>query len=188
GNGWTNYIEAGSVGWEAFSSTSSNASLGRSARFQSASSGDESNIGGLITPAIDLDAQEGETLRIKTSNSMADSSYLEVLYALDWDGNEATIATATWGVLSDAYVVKDTDSFVPWFNSGTIYLSCIEGTIHIAFKYTGSGFDHFDGIYELDDVNINYIPYNAKKIPFLCILINNPSSQWHNSYVAHVKV
>src|SRR5690606_32416879 len=105
GNGWTNYIEAGSVGWEAFSSTSSNASLGRSARFQSASSGDESNVGWLITPAIDLDAQEGETLRFKTSNSLADSSYLEVLYALDWDGNEATIATATWGVLSDAYVV-----------------------------------------------------------------------------------
>lgn len=158
GNGWTNYIEAGSVGWKAYSSTSSNASLGRSARFKSASSGDESNIGWLITPAINLDDQEGETLRFKTSNSLADSSYLEVLYSLDWDGTEANVTTATWGVLSAAYVVKDTDSFVPWFNSGSVDLSCATGTMYIAFKYTGSGQDNFDGVYELDDVSIDYMP------------------------------
>ncbi|MCF7566965.1 DUF5689 domain-containing protein [Sabulilitoribacter arenilitoris] len=155
--GWTNYIEAGTEAWEGWSSTSTNASLGRSARFQSASSGDESNIGWLIMPAIDLDAQDGETLRFKTSNSRADSSYMEVLYALDWDGNEANIKSATWGVLSAAYVVKDTDAFVPWFNSGSVDLSCISGTIHIAFKYTGSGQDTFDGIYELDEISIDFI-------------------------------
>ncbi len=158
GNGWTNYMEAGSVGWEAYSSTSSNASLGRSSRFKSASSGDVSNIGWLITPAINLDAQDGETLRFKTSNSLADSSYLEVLYSLDWDGTEANVTTATWGVLSAAYVVKDTDSFVPWFNSGSVDLSCATGTIHIAFKYTGSGLANFDGVYELDDISIDYVP------------------------------
>src|SRR5690606_14006594 len=48
GNGWTNYIEAGSIGWKAYTSTATNASLGRSARFNSASSGDDSNIGWLI--------------------------------------------------------------------------------------------------------------------------------------------
>lgn len=158
GNGWTNFIEAGSEGWEAYSSTSTNASLGRSARFKPASSGDASNVGWLITPAINLDAQEGETLRFKTSNSLADSSYLEVLYALDWDGTEANITSATWGVLSAAYVVKDTDSFVPWFNSGTVNLSCVTGTIHIAFKYTGSGQEIFDGVYELDAISVDYLP------------------------------
>ncbi|NMH87466.1 DUF5689 domain-containing protein [Flavivirga algicola] len=158
GNGWTNYIEAGNEGWEAYSSTSTNASLGRSARFKSASSGDISNIGWLITPAINLDAQEGETLRFKTSNSLADSSYLEVLYSLDWDGSEATITSTTWGVLSVAYVVKDTDSFVPWFNSGNVDLSCASGIIHVAFKYTGSGQDTFDGVYELDEVSIDCLP------------------------------
>ncbi len=156
GNGWTNYIETGSEAWEAYSSSSSNASLGRSARFKSASSGDDSNIGWLITPAINLDTQDGETLRFKTSNSQADSSFLEVLYTSDWDGDEAHVTSATWGVLSAAYVVKDTDSFVPWFNSGNVDLSCITGTIHIAFKYTGSGQDTFDGVYELDDIHIDY--------------------------------
>jgi hypothetical protein len=156
-DGWTNYIEAGSEAWEGYSSTSSNASLGRSARFQSASSGDESNIGWLITPAINLDAQDGETLRFKTSNSLADSSFMEVLYSLDWDGTETGVASATWGVLSAAYVVKDTDSFAQWFNSGSVDLSCISGTIHIAFKYTGSGQSTFDGVYELDDISIDYV-------------------------------
>ncbi|MDN3664727.1 DUF5689 domain-containing protein [Algibacter miyuki] len=157
GNGWTNYIEAGSEAWEGYSSTSSNASLGRSARFQCASSGDDANVGWLITPAINLDAQDGETLRFKTSNSLADSSFMEVLYSLDWDGSEATVTSATWGVLSDAYVVKDSDSFVPWFNSGTVDLSCVTGTMHIAFKFTGSGQDTFDGVYELDEVSIDFV-------------------------------
>lgn len=155
-DGWTNYKEAGTEAWEGYSSTSSNASLGRSARFQSASSGDESNIGWLITPAINLDEQEGETLRFKTSNSLADSSFMEVLYSLDWDGTEIGVTSATWGILSAAYVVKDTDSFAQWFNSGSIDLSCVSGTIHIAFKYTGSGQSTFDGVYELDDISIDY--------------------------------
>lgn len=157
-DGWTNYIEAGTEAWEGYSSTSSNASLGRSARFQPASSGDDSNIGWLITPAINLDAQDGETLRFKTSNSLADSSFMEVLYSLDWDGTEANITSATWGTLSAAYVVKDTDSFVPWFNSGSVDLSCESGTVYIAFKYTGSGQDTFDGVYELDEIRVDYVP------------------------------
>jgi hypothetical protein len=157
-DGWINYVEAGSEGWEGYSSTSSNASLGRSARVQVSSSGDESNITWLITPAIDLDTYNDVTLRFKTSNSLADSSFMEVLYSLDWDGTEVTITSATWGVLSAAYIVKDTDSFVPWFNSGTVDLSCATGMIHIAFKYTGSGQDNFDGIYELDDVRVDYMP------------------------------
>lgn len=156
-DGWVNYMETGSQAWEGYSSTSSNASLGRSARFQSASSGDASNIGWLIAPAIDLDAQDGETLRFKTSNSLADSSFMEVLYSLDWDGDEDTITSSTWGVLSAAYVVKDTDSFAPWFSSGVVDLSCESGIIHIAFKYTGGGQASFDGVYELDAISIDYV-------------------------------
>ncbi|GAA4280512.1 DUF5689 domain-containing protein [Gaetbulibacter aestuarii] len=156
GSGWTNYIEAGSEGWEAFSSSSSNASIGRSARFNSASSGDLSNIGWLITPSIDLDNYSGVTLQFKTSNSRADSSFMEVLCSSDWDGRKENIRSATWKVLEDAYVVKDTDPFAPWFNSGPVALSCLSGTIHIAFKYTGGGQDSFDGVYELDEVKISY--------------------------------
>ncbi len=154
--GWTNYIEKGRQGWEGWSSTATNASLGRSARFQSASSGDVNNVGWLITPEIDLEAQDGETLSFRTSSSRADSSYMEVFFADDWDGSHAGVSEATWRILSDAYVVKDTDAFVPWFPSGPVNLSCLSGTIHIAFKYTGGGQDSFDGVYELDDIHISY--------------------------------
>jgi hypothetical protein len=157
-DGWTNYIEAGTEGWEGYSSTSSNASLGRSARVQPASSGDLSNITWLITPAIDLDTYNNVTLSFKTSNSLANSSFMEVLYSLDWDGTEANVTSATWGVLSAAYVVKNSDSFVQWFNSGNVNLSCATGMMHIAFKYTGGGIDTFDGIYELDEISVDYLP------------------------------
>lgn len=157
GNGWTNYIEAGSEGWEAYVATGTNASLERSARMQSASSGDLSNIAWLITPAIDLDNQNGETLRFKTSSSFADSSDMQVLYSANWDGTEANVTNATWSVLSDAYIIKNTDYFGSWFNSGNVDLSCLTGTIHIAFKYIGSGNPTFDGTYELDEVSVDYV-------------------------------
>ena len=82
---------------------------------------------------------------------------MEVLNSLDWDGIEANITSATWGVLSAAYVVKDSDSFAPWFSSGNVDLSCVSGTIYIAFKYTGSGQGTFDGIYELDEISVDYM-------------------------------
>lgn len=158
GNGWTNYIEAGSEGWEAYVATGTNASLDRSARMQSASSGDVHNIAWLITPAINLDVQDGETLRFKTSSSFADSSDMQVLYSTNWDGSEANVTNATWSILSDAYIIKNTDYFGSWFNSGNVDLSCLTGNIHIAFKYTGSGNPTFDGTYELDEVSIDYVP------------------------------
>ena len=156
GNGWTNFIQEGSEGWEAFTSTGSNSSLGISARVGSFNSGDASTIAWLITPEINLDAQENETLVFQTSNSFADGSTMELLFSTDWDGTEAGVATATWGVVSDAYITQDSDSFSSWFESGIVDLSCADGTIHFAFKYTGSGEADFDGTYELDEISIDY--------------------------------
>ncbi|GAA4803865.1 DUF5689 domain-containing protein [Litoribaculum gwangyangense] len=156
GNGWTNYIQSGTEGWEAYSATGSNASLGISARVGSFRSNDVSTIAWLITPAINLDAQENETLVFKTSNSFSDGSNMEVLLSTDWDGTESGISTATWGVLTDAYITQDSDSFSSWFDSGIVNLSCVSGTVYIAFKYTGSGEADFDGTYELDDISIDF--------------------------------
>ena len=155
GNGWTNYIQEGTEGWEAYTQSGTNSSLGRSARVGSFNSGDASSIAWLITPAINLDAQNGETLNFKLSNSFSDGSELELLFSPDWDGTEANITSATWGVLPAAYIVQDSDFFGAWFDSGNVDLSCAEGTIHIAFKYTGSGVADFDGTFELDEISID---------------------------------
>lgn len=155
GNGWTNFIEEGTQGWEAYTQTGTNSSQGISARVGSFGSGDASSVAWLITPQIDLDANNGVTLQFETSNSFSDGSTMEVLFSDDWDGTEDGITTATWGILSDAYVTDDDDFFGEWFESGIVDLSCASGQIYVAFKYVGSGIADFDGTYELDFVSID---------------------------------
>ena len=155
GNGWTNFIQSGTEGWEAYTQTGTNSSLGVSARVRPANSNDASTVAWLITPAIDLDTNNGVTLNFQTSNSFANGSNMEVLFSSDWDGAEATITSATWGVLPAAYIVQDSDFFGDWFDSGNVALSCGTGSIYIAFKYTGSGDPDFDGTYELDQISID---------------------------------
>ncbi|MFY0632124.1 MAG: choice-of-anchor J domain-containing protein [Flavobacteriaceae bacterium] len=154
GNGWTNFIQEGSEGFETFTSNGTNASLGVSVRIGSYNSGDPRSIAWLITPQIDLDTNVGVTLSFQSSNSFSDNSRLEVLFSHDWNGDIATITNATWGLISDAYVVEDSDSFSSWFDSGIVNLSCTSGTIYIAFRYLGSGATDSDGTFELDNVKI----------------------------------
>lgn len=154
GNGWTNYIEEGSAIWEAFFDDSGNVSLGISGRIGSYNSGDNRSLAWLITPGIDFNAQDGETLIFKTSNSFADGSRLELLFSNNWDGNINSISLATWGLLSAAYIVQNDDNFSFWFSSGYVDLSCVTGIGHIAWRYTGSGNPAFDGTYELDEIEI----------------------------------
>ncbi|QNJ97354.1 DUF5689 domain-containing protein [Constantimarinum furrinae] len=154
GNGWTNYIESGTELWEAYFDDGTNASLGILARIGSFNSGDESSIGWLVTPEIDFDAQNGESLNFKTSNSFADGSILEVLISFDWDGNPDSIPLATWNLLPSAIIVENEDFFGDWIFSENVDLSCLDGSGHIAWKYTGSGDEDFDGTYELDEINI----------------------------------
>lgn len=154
GNGWTNYIEAGTETWEAYFDDGANASLGISARMGSFMSGDDASVGWLITPEINFDLHQGESINFKTSNSFADGSTLEVLFSADWDGIPETITSANWELLSSANIVQDEDYFGDWIGSGIVDLSCITGTGYIAWKYTGSGDPDFDGTYELDEISI----------------------------------
>ena len=156
GNGWTNYTQDGSRDWISFFNDGSNASLGISATIGSFNSNDDSTIAWLIMPEFDFDAQEGETLNFKTSNSFSDGSTLELLYSSDWDGNPENIATATWDLVPAAYLVQDDDFFGDWFDSGNVSLDCITGSGYIAFKYEGSGDENFDGSYELDEIEVNF--------------------------------
>jgi|GEM_PF-415573 len=169
GNGWTNFSEEGSVLWEAF--VDENPAFGLAATVGAFGSNDESTVSWLVSPALDLDAQENETLNFDTSNSFSDNSYLLVLYSQDWDGQAENIPNATWLPILDATVVDDDTNFREWVASGNIDLSCLSGTAHIAFKYVGNDVDdEFNGTFELDNVFVNAavettttveaIPYN----------------------------
>ena len=152
GNGWTNFIEEGSVAWEGFVASGANASLGTSARVQSPGSGDYRTVSWLITPAIQFNAQSGEVLQFKTSTSFANGSLLEVLFSNDWDGLPEHITTASWELLSSAYIAKLSDHFGDWISSGKVSLACAEGKGYIGFRYTGSDQPYYNGIYELDEI------------------------------------
>ena len=156
GNGWTNYIEAGTESWEAYTATGSNASLGVSVRAGSYQSGDDRSVTWLISPRLDFDPQDGETLTFRTSNSFADGSTLELLFSPDWSGDPDAIPASTWELMPAAILVEDEDYFGDWIFSGLVDLSCISGTGHIAWRYEGSGDEDFDGTYELDDVEVRY--------------------------------
>lgn len=154
GNGWTNFIEEGTQLWEAYFDDGTNASLGISARVGSFNSGDDSTISWLVTPAINFDAQDGETFNFQSSNSFSDGSELQVLISLDWDGVAENIPNANWSELPAATIVSDDDFFGDFIPSGNVSLDCIEGTGYIAFKYIGSGESDFDGTYEIDEIEI----------------------------------
>ncbi len=158
GNGWTNYVQLGTKGWEAYTSQGSNPSQGISARMTSSNSGDDCAVAWLITPAINLTTNKGVSISFETSNSFADGSDLEILFSTNWEGTQSTITDANWGLLPAAYVVQDSDLFSRWFPSGNVNLSCGTGTIHIAFRYRGSDEIDFDGTYELDNISIDAMP------------------------------
>ncbi|MBL4606099.1 MAG: choice-of-anchor J domain-containing protein [Flavobacteriaceae bacterium] len=155
GNGWTNFIQEGTEGFETYISNGTNASLGTSVRIGSYNPGDPRSIAWLITSQINLDVNSGVTLSFQSSNSFSDNSTLELLFSNDWNGDITTINSSTWGLLSDAYIVEDSDSFSSWFNSGIVDLSCGNGSIYIAFRYLGSGATDSDGTFELDNIKIS---------------------------------
>ncbi|MGI0105063.1 DUF5689 domain-containing protein [Salinimicrobium sp. WS361] len=154
GKGWKNIIQEGSRPWEAFTATGANASLGRSARMRPAGSGDARSLSWLITPKINFDTNSAEVLSFKTSTSMANGSFMEVLISTDWNGSEENLLTAEWKVLPAANIAAKNDFFGDWISSGLVDLSCVTGKGFIAFRYTGSDHSYYNGVYELDDVLI----------------------------------
>lgn len=152
--GWMNIQESGTETWEVYTSGGTNASLGKSVRVGSYQSNDASTVAWLITPEFDFDAQTGEVLSFETSNSFADGSTMQVLFADNWDGTAANITAATWQPLGDATIVSDDEFFGNWVFSEHVDLDCITGTGHIAFRYQGSGESGNDGTYELDNISL----------------------------------
>lgn len=146
--GWTNFAERGNKRWneEVFSGNGY-------AEFSTFNSGDASNVGWLITPAINLDGT-GKVLLFQTAQHHLEvaANKMEVFVSTDFDGENVT--GATWIPLTAALPNADTEwyEFVP---SGRISLAAYSGNVHIAFKVTGSGTDvTLDGAYQIDNVKI----------------------------------
>ena len=151
--GWINYAEAGGELW-----TEQVYSGNGYAEFSAYNTGDSSNIGWLITPGIDLDAQDGEMLTFQTEHAYPDAGHdpLAVLISTDFDGTTAGIATATWEPLSfDVSYIVDYGNWFTFTNSGDIDISSYTGTAYIAFRYTGSDTANQNMPLHVDNVKVS---------------------------------
>jgi len=146
---WTNFAEAGGELWteQAYSGNGY-------AEFSSYGTGDVSNIGWLVSPGIDMDAQTNEVLKFKSAQHHLDSAAntLEVFVSTDFDGTN--VLAATWVPVS-ANLATMSDSWYDFVPSGAIDVSSYTGTMYVAFKVTGSGTDsQLDGAYHIEDVEL----------------------------------
>lgn len=153
-DGWINFAEEGSALWieEVFQGNGA-------ARFTAFNSGDNSNIGWLITPPIDFDAQDGEMLSFEMQHAFPDTGHdpISVLISTDFDGTEAGVTTATWTDLGDftkSYIV-DPGEWFTYVNSSEFDLSNISGNAYIAFRYTGSDTNNQNMTIDIDNISIN---------------------------------
>lgn len=151
--GWTNYATQGTVLWKNQTYSGNNY-----AEYTSYQSGELVNVGWLISPAMNMDAQDNEVLKFKVSQSYVTNpnNSLEVLISNDYDGNPEHIGQATWQSLP-ANIPGTSATYFAFQDSGNIDLSNVTGTAYLAFKVTGSGTNTaLDGGYQIDNVKISY--------------------------------
>jgi len=145
---WTNFGEAGGWLWREKTFDGNGYT-----EFSSFNSGDASNIVWLVTPGIDMDAQENEFLNFETAQHHLDSSVdntLEVFISTDYDGSN--VLAATWEPLG-ATLVTEANSWYEFVDSGLINISSYTGTAYIAFKVVGNS-DDLAGGYQIDNLSI----------------------------------
>lgn len=151
--GWTNYAQAGTKKWteQVFSGNGY-------AEFTSFNSGQPLNIAWLISPAIDMDLQDGETLVFQAAHAFLTSpdNTLELMVSTDYDGNIANLANASWLSLPIKTPTPSND-FYEFVDSGEVDLSRFEGNLYFAFKVKGSGTNNaLDATYQVDNIRIFY--------------------------------
>lgn len=152
-DGWINYAEEGSELWteQVFSGNGY-------AEFTAFSTGDSSNIGWLISPSFDLDAQDGEILTFQTQHAFPDAGHdaIKLFISTDFDGDEDNITSSTWIELDFTSSLEDDfDEWYTFVDSGQIDISSYTGTGYIAFRYTGSDTSNMNTTIHVDNVAIS---------------------------------
>ncbi len=148
--GWTSYAEFGSKLW-----TSGTYAGSGYASVSAYNSGDAVNVSWLISPAIDLDQHDGESLSFQTCHDkyvVNSTNSLQLYISTDYTGN---FGTSHWTQVNytSTLLYPYTASYA-YVNSGAIDLSAYKGIIHFAFKYTG--INPATGAYQVDNVAIVY--------------------------------
>ena len=106
----------------------------------------------LITPEVDFDAYDDETLTFFTKAGYRDGDALSVLISSDYTGT-GDPALATWTELAVTLSDHVGDNYANGFTgSGVVDLSARTGTGHIAYHYVQSQTPLVEGEWQVDDV------------------------------------
>ncbi|AUC83140.1 DUF5689 domain-containing protein [Lacinutrix sp. Bg11-31] len=147
--GWANFAEAGSRVWREKTYQGNGY-----AELSGYGSNDDSNIAWMVSPGINVDAQDVEFVSFEAAQHHLDTddNTLEIFVSTDFDGTD--VLGATWEPVS-ASLPSSSTSWYQFVSSGLIDLSSYSGTLHVAFKYTGSGNDTtLDGAYQVDNFSV----------------------------------
>lgn len=148
--GWIKYAEIGTKNWT--QEVHDNDGYAQFNSFDGATQ--PVNVAWLISPAINMDTQDGEKLSfINCQDGFVrniDNS-LELFVSTDYDG--VNFAAASWERIPFNVATQNTTRFI-YLNSGIIDLSEYTGTLHFAFKVKGT--NTLTGGFQVDKVRLFY--------------------------------
>lgn len=149
--GWSNIVEKASKLWRSMVTAGNGF-----AEFNTTSTTAAQNIAWLVSPAINLTEYKNVVLSFRSAQHdlKVDSplNTLEVYVSTNFDGSN--VSKATW-IKLNAKVPSLSTRTREFISSGGIDLSAYTGTVHIAFKYIGSGKDKtLNGAFMVDDVKM----------------------------------
>ncbi len=151
--GWTNYAQLGTKVW-----TEQIFDGNGYAEFTSFGSGQALNVAWLISPPMNMDAQDGEKLSFQSAHNFLTNTEntLELFVSTDYDGNIANFTAATWENIPVRTPTPNDARFL-FINSGDVDLSGYQGTLYFAFKTRGSGSNTaLDATFQVDNIRLFY--------------------------------
>ena len=104
----------------------------------------------LITPEINLNNSNNEVLSFDIKSSYDNGVLLSVLITTDFTGNPLT---TEWQLLDAKIPVGPSGQFGKNFRNSKIDISCLEGTVNVAFRYLGAAPDKTT-TYDIDNIRV----------------------------------
>ena len=104
----------------------------------------------LITPGINLNASTAEILSFDLKASYDNGILLSVLITEDFTGNPLT---TEWQLLDAKIPVGPSNQYAAAFTNSKIDISCLSGTVHVAFRYLGAAPDKTT-TYDVDNIRV----------------------------------
>ncbi len=129
--GWTNVnVNGGSTLWVIGNFDGTNY-----AQISGFNSGEDVIETWLVTPSIDMDGTTEEELMMDIQTNFDNGEILSVLFSTNFTGD---VTTADWETLAVSIPTGPSDGFGTFEAVGPVNISCIDGTINLAFLYQGS--------------------------------------------------